>query len=268
MYFGKQKNAKSYYYYNYDIDNYQEEKIDYLTFILKILIILLILLTFFITYLFISNKIEIVENKTNQTPIKVHSAVINTSKEESSDKLSQNDIANIISMVMKDIDEKKAQKQENINDNDYAQALILEDVDNLETNKINPESINTKKEIIENSSKLSKKNHYNKIVINKPKNETYSNDSLLQLSTKIDNAIDESSQEESTSEYTNQIKKEVAVRSNEMRVIVVQKGDTLSKIAKRAYGSYDAYMKIIEANPHIIKNPNEIFVGQRLRIPI
>jgi len=53
-----------------------------------------------------------------------------------------------------------------------------------------------------------------------------------------------------------------------MRIIMVKDGDSLSKIAKRAYGSYDSYIKIFEANPEIIKNPNEIFVGQRLRIPI
>ncbi|RUM69524.1 MAG: hypothetical protein DSZ07_04455 [Sulfurovum sp.] len=52
-----------------------------------------------------------------------------------------------------------------------------------------------------------------------------------------------------------------------MRIIIVKKGDTLSKIAKKAYGSIDAYPKIFMANPEIIKNPNEIFVGQRLRIP-
>jgi len=48
----------------------------------------------------------------------------------------------------------------------------------------------------------------------------------------------------------------------------VQKGDTLSKIAKRAYDNCDAYIKIFKANPEVIKNPNQIFIGQKLRIPI
>jgi len=272
MYFGKQKNVNSYY-YDYDI-GYQEEKTDYLTFILKILIVLLILVSFLVGFLFLSDKIQIVNDKESIFD-KITQTKQPQQKEPSSDTLTQNDIANIISMVMKDIDKnkentqtQKAQTNNSVSDNDYAQALLLEDVDNIKDNNINITNINTKKEVTKNKTTLSKKNHYNKIVINKSKNETYSNDSLSQLSTKIDNAIGETSQELSSSEYANEIKKEVAVRSNEMRVIVVQKGDTLSKIAKRAYGSYDAYMKIFEANPHIIKNPNEIYVGQRLRIPL
>jgi nucleoid-associated protein YgaU len=71
----------------------------------------------------------------------------------------------------------------------------------------------------------------------------------------------------STSNYTQSIKKEVLFRTNEMRVIIVQRGDTLSRIAKKAYGDYDDYPRIFAANPEIIKNPNQIFVGQRLRIP-
>ena len=71
----------------------------------------------------------------------------------------------------------------------------------------------------------------------------------------------------SNSSYTQEIKKEISFRENEMRIIIVQQGDTLSRIAKKAYGDYDDYPKIFAANPEIIKNPNQIFVGQRLRIP-
>ena len=52
-----------------------------------------------------------------------------------------------------------------------------------------------------------------------------------------------------------------------MCVIVVKKGDTLSRIAKRAYGDYNAYPKIFSANPEIIKNPDQIYEGMRFRIP-
>ena len=38
-----------------------------------------------------------------------------------------------------------------------------------------------------------------------------------------------------------------------MRIIVVKRGDTLSKIALRAYGSVNAYTKILEANRDLIK---------------
>jgi len=45
---------------------------------------------------------------------------------------------------------------------------------------------------------------------------------------------------------------------NGMQIIIIQKGDTLSKIAQRAYGDYTDYKKIFTANPEIIQNPNQI----------
>lgn len=47
----------------------------------------------------------------------------------------------------------------------------------------------------------------------------------------------------------------------------VKSGDTLSKIAKQYYGDANAYMKIFDANKDILKNPNLIHPGQKLRIP-
>jgi nucleoid-associated protein YgaU len=47
----------------------------------------------------------------------------------------------------------------------------------------------------------------------------------------------------------------------------VQKGDTLGKIAKQYYGDASLYMTIFEANKDLLKDPNRIFPGQKLRIP-
>ena len=47
----------------------------------------------------------------------------------------------------------------------------------------------------------------------------------------------------------------------------VQKGDTLSKIAEKYYGDPSLYKDIFEANKNILKDPNKIFPGQKLRIP-
>jgi nucleoid-associated protein YgaU len=47
----------------------------------------------------------------------------------------------------------------------------------------------------------------------------------------------------------------------------VAKGDTLSKIAEQYYGDKMLYPKIFEANRNILKDPNKIQVGQKLRIP-
>jgi len=51
------------------------------------------------------------------------------------------------------------------------------------------------------------------------------------------------------------------------RTHVVQKGDTLSKIAKKYYGNASLYMKIFEANKDKLKDPNKIFPDQELVIP-
>lgn len=47
----------------------------------------------------------------------------------------------------------------------------------------------------------------------------------------------------------------------------VKKGETLWKIAEQHYGDGNLYPKIFEANRDILKDPNRINVGQKLRIP-
>jgi NitT/TauT family transport system substrate-binding protein len=49
---------------------------------------------------------------------------------------------------------------------------------------------------------------------------------------------------------------------------VVKPGDTLSKLAQRYYNSMSKWEKIYEANRDILKNPNYIYIGQKLMIPI
>ena len=49
---------------------------------------------------------------------------------------------------------------------------------------------------------------------------------------------------------------------------VIEKGDTLSAIAKRYYGDFKLYPRIFEANREVIKDPDLIFVGQKIRIPL
>ncbi len=47
----------------------------------------------------------------------------------------------------------------------------------------------------------------------------------------------------------------------------IKSGDTLSKIAKEYYGDAMAYPRIFDANKEVIKDPDLIFVGQKIRIP-
>jgi nucleoid-associated protein YgaU len=51
------------------------------------------------------------------------------------------------------------------------------------------------------------------------------------------------------------------------RTYVVEKGDSLWKIAKHHYGDGEKWRKIYEANRDLIKDPDLIHPGQRLRIP-
>ena len=48
---------------------------------------------------------------------------------------------------------------------------------------------------------------------------------------------------------------------------VVAKGETLGKIAEQYYGDSSLYPQIVEANKDIIKNPDVIQIGWKLRIP-
>jgi nucleoid-associated protein YgaU len=47
----------------------------------------------------------------------------------------------------------------------------------------------------------------------------------------------------------------------------VEKGDTLSAIAKRLYGDANKYPKIFEANRPMLSHPDKIYPGQVLRVP-
>jgi nucleoid-associated protein YgaU len=52
------------------------------------------------------------------------------------------------------------------------------------------------------------------------------------------------------------------------RTYTVKKGDTLSAIAKETLGNANRYMLIFEANKPMLKDPDKIYPGQVLRIPV
>jgi nucleoid-associated protein YgaU len=51
------------------------------------------------------------------------------------------------------------------------------------------------------------------------------------------------------------------------RPYTVERGDTLSYLALRHYGDPFKWQKIYEANKETMKNPDYIYVGQRIIIP-
>jgi nucleoid-associated protein YgaU len=52
------------------------------------------------------------------------------------------------------------------------------------------------------------------------------------------------------------------------KMYTIVSGDTLSKIAKREYGNANDWRRIFEANTDILKNPDKIFPGQKIKIPL
>jgi nucleoid-associated protein YgaU len=62
-------------------------------------------------------------------------------------------------------------------------------------------------------------------------------------------------------------KLEVGTPAPESQFYEVKLGDTLSKIAKQFYGDANKYNQIFEANRPMLKDADEIYPGQRLRIP-
>ena len=59
----------------------------------------------------------------------------------------------------------------------------------------------------------------------------------------------------------------VAEAAPESQFYTVKSGDNLSKIAKQYYNDANQYNKIFEANRPLLKNADDIYPGQVLRIP-
>ena len=59
----------------------------------------------------------------------------------------------------------------------------------------------------------------------------------------------------------------VATPEPESKFYTVKSGDSLSKISKEFYGDANQYNKIFEANRPLLKDADDIFPGQVLRIP-
>ncbi|MHA7777763.1 peptidoglycan-binding protein LysM [Roseibium sp. M-1] len=59
----------------------------------------------------------------------------------------------------------------------------------------------------------------------------------------------------------------VAAAEPEATFHTVEKGDTLWKVAEKAYGNGSKYQAIFEANTPMLSHPDKIYPGQVLRIP-
>jgi len=276
MYYSKQSNVNNDYYNVYDYSDEEKRKENILNTIIKILAIILLLTFIIFGYIFMLKEHQSEQTlvkKTILTPETINEPTSVTSTKDTSSVNSQ-EILTIVHLVMEQMNQEMAKKEKQVSiatslegDDDYAKVLMSQEIDEIKStmNSTEASAINIEK-VVKQDMKLNETNHYNKIVIKEEKREEI--DCLAQLSNKLSSEISQFAEVPKASYYTKSISKELNIRSNEMRVIVVEKGDTLSKIAFKAYGNYDAYPKILLANPEVIVNPNQIFVGQHLRIPL
>jgi nucleoid-associated protein YgaU len=59
-----------------------------------------------------------------------------------------------------------------------------------------------------------------------------------------------------------------ALEPSNVEYYVIASGDTLSKIAQKYYHDANQYPRIFEANREVIKDPDLIYPGQKIRIPL
>lgn len=55
--------------------------------------------------------------------------------------------------------------------------------------------------------------------------------------------------------------------SNDVEYYEIRKGDSLWKVAEKVYGNGAKYTEIFNANKEVIKDPDLIYPGQKIRIP-
>jgi len=201
------------------------------------------------------------------------------STDSSNGKMSPEDIANIVQMVMQKMNQDKSKESttaksdtkstednaEQLQDSKLMESLSDSEVDSLSTVSDNIDAI-TETDKSKKASSSDTPNTYNKVVLDDKAGK--SSDELSKLSDEISSVIDtEESASKDNTNYTESITKEVKTREKEMRYVTVKKGDTLGKIAKKVYGNVMDYKKIYEANPDILRRPDRIYIGQRLRVP-
>ena len=227
------------------------------------------------------SELENIVQEESKPKTKANSAVeqtINKVASKSGNKgLSPEELATIAKLVAQELAKskavatkpeqthKKAQPTKEADDATLVAALQQAQTDTLKEQDITKSSI--KHSNAKASSNAKKVDTFNKVIVEQ---KSSSNDELSQLSAEIDTILqsEDVKKEEKNLKFKKALDREANLRAKELRFIVVKRGDTLSSIAYRAYGRASAYMKIYKANPDLVKNPNRIYVGMKLRVPV
>lgn len=211
-------------------------------------------------------KVESVQKAEAETaPSEAVEAAVNSEVSKQEGKMSPEEIAAVVAAVMKQMNQQEktedpAQEIVQKDDAKLMDTLSESEVDSVTNDLIAElENIELDQDTQVNSDQK-QVDVYNKVDVQ----NSSGSDALSQLSDQIDALTSEKEDKKDT--YTTSLEGEVDTRKNEMRIIVVKKGDTLGKIAKRAYGNVMDFKKIYKANPHLTR-PDRIYVGQKLRIP-
>lgn len=264
-------------YMNYNSDDVIGEhapKTSFLTTVIRILTVLILLGVLVIGavfgYRFLQN--DDVEKK----PLSIPEKTVHVTKEEK--MYTQDEMQAIMQMMMQNLEKNQEKEpaetaESQTPKNKKAEDALIASLKGMEADFMEDLDLSAELNETDSTKEITKSNddknvnNYNKVLVKK---STSPYDRVDELSLEIGKIVKEMEEKKSArkSAYTKSITKEVSTRKNAMRIIIVKKGDTLSQIAKRAYGSALAYDKLYSANPDLAKNPNHIFVGQRLRIPL
>ena len=253
-----------------------DRKSDLFSLILKSLAVLVLLLAVAVLSIW-GYKMLTTDKTKNQihsiTPVKpkvVKQPVIQKQKKG----LNKEELALIIKTVLEQMQKEQLKQKtspvkkivKKSEDSELLKSLQKTKVDKIKTKKIKKKKVSKKLVHKKIKQKIIKKHIvYNAVVIDKK--EVKSTSDLARLYASINKISRKKKKKILNSAYTKKIRKEIIIRRNSMRTIRVRKGDTLSSIALRAYGKSSKYNKIFEANPDLLSNPNNLRVGQVLRVP-
>ena len=212
-----------------------------------------------------SNKAKPAKESAPSANSNVQTAVSSVANKVAGTKLSKEDLATIAKLVAEEIKKTNTQKIEGKGkDKKLVQALQAAPTDTLKEQNVDVTKVakgNVKAKVSDK-----KIDTFNKVIV---KPQSNGDDEFAKLTQEIDSILQSKDvqQVEQSNKYNKIIQAETEQREKELRFYVVKRGDTLSSIARKAYGKASLYRKIYEANPDLIKNPNRIYIGMKLRVP-